>query len=365
MRARPLLLRAVALAGLGLALLTAPVAASASCRDTTGVGGEGRVRWTEAVAPENEAALEAWCVAVGGPVLIEPPVARATLDPVEVFAALAWNLHVGDGDLERLIRRLQAGELTEGRPVEHFVLLLQEAARVGPAVPASGVPGAISASAIGSPIDASRSIEAFADRNGLYGFYAPSMRNGPDHREDRGNAILSTLPLTDPAALVLPYERQRRVAIAATVSLTLHHGESRSLRVVSAHFDNSSRLGRIWRSFGAGRVRQARALADWLDSEQAVALGGDFNTWWDGSKEDAVLLLRERFPLPQVLPIHATYQPPFSMPRRQADYLLFRLPEGWTADYEADSDWGGSDHAPLIGWMETGGRDVAAPAEGN
>ena len=46
---------------------------------------------------------------------------------------------------------------------------------------------------------------------GLSIFYAPSMRNGPELREDRGNAIISTEPLLDPIALELPLARQRRV----------------------------------------------------------------------------------------------------------------------------------------------------------
>ena len=43
------------------------------------------------------------------------------------------------------------------------------------------------------------------------------MRNGPELREDRGNAIISTEPLLDPFALELPLARQRRVALGAAV----------------------------------------------------------------------------------------------------------------------------------------------------
>ena len=56
--------------------------------------------------------------------------------------------------------------------------------------------------------------------------------------EDRGNAILSTLPLTEPVAVELPGERQRRVVIiakAASISLAVVHldalGGTRRLRV--------------------------------------------------------------------------------------------------------------------------------------
>jgi endonuclease/exonuclease/phosphatase family metal-dependent hydrolase len=351
------------LVALSLALLASPTVVGASCRDTAGVGGEGRVRWEGPSDPIDETALGLWCRAVGGALLTAPVAPPASAAPTDGLAVVVWNLHVGHGDVERLLGELRAGELTDGQPVEHFVLLLQEAVRVGEAVPTFGLDGAISASAIGSPVDASRSIEALAARTGLFGFYAPSMRNGAAHREDRGNAILSTLPLLDPAALELPWERQRRVVVAATVALPTAEGGARPLRVVSAHFDNSSRLTRFWRSFGAGRLRQAHALVGWLDGDDAVILGGDFNTWWDGSEEDAVKLLRKRFPLPGVLPLDVTYQPPYGMPQRQADYMLLRLPAGWQADYHVNPDWGGSDHAPLIGWLEVEARDVAASRE--
>ena len=59
-----------------------------------------------------------------------------------------------------------------------------------------------------------------AGRLGLSLVYVPSMRNGSDTDEDRGNAILSTEPLSDVAAVELPFERQRRVAIDAAVSVT-------------------------------------------------------------------------------------------------------------------------------------------------
>ena len=50
------------------------------------------------------------------------------------------------------------------------------------------------------------------------------MRNGrpPQTDEDRGNAILSTEPLADLTAIELPFEQQRRVAVAAT--LRSRHG---------------------------------------------------------------------------------------------------------------------------------------------
>ena len=194
-----------------------------------------------------------------------------------------------------------------------------------------------------------------AQQAGLYALYAPSMRNGAEHREDRGNAILSTLPLADPVAIELPYERQRRVAVAARIALPAAGGEPRELRLVSAHLDNASRPARFWRSFGSGRARQARGLATALAGDAAVVLGGDFNTWLGESEEEAVVLLRDRFPAPARLPRAATYAPPFGLPERQVDYLLFRLPPGWGASYRVIPDRRASDHAPLLGWIEPPG----------
>jgi hypothetical protein len=46
----------------------------------------------------------------------------------------------------------------------------------------------------------------------------PSARNGPQtiaaEREDKGNAILSTLSLKDLIAIELPFEAGRKVAVA-------------------------------------------------------------------------------------------------------------------------------------------------------
>jgi endonuclease/exonuclease/phosphatase family metal-dependent hydrolase len=312
------------------------------------------------IGAAGEAAhLDGWRAAVGGPVLACPAARRAPAAGAGGLALVSWNLHVGAGALERLVGELRRGELTGGRPVRHFALLLQEAVRVGAAVPSRVAPGAISARAIHATADPARSIEALTSRLGLHGFYAPSMRNGAGHAQDRGNAILSTLPLEDPEAIELPYERQRRVAVSARVRLASRSGGATPLRLVSVHLDNTSRAARFWRSLGAGRARQARELLELLDGDEAIAVGGDLNTWFAGSREEAVSLLRERLPLPPRLPATPTWAPPYGLPQRQLDYLLLRLPAGWRADYRVAPDRRASDHAPLIGWVEGA---VDAPA---
>jgi endonuclease/exonuclease/phosphatase family metal-dependent hydrolase len=100
--------------------------------------------------------------------------------------------------------------------------------------------------------------------------YVPSMRNGPatslTDREDRGNAVLSTEPLTDVLAIELPFGKQRRVAVAATVT---PRSTLVPIRVVAAHFDTNG-----------DRVVQAEALGERVASlaELPVIVGGDLNS---------------------------------------------------------------------------------------
>jgi endonuclease/exonuclease/phosphatase family metal-dependent hydrolase len=326
--------------------------ARASCRGAASGTLEAPVHWVAVEDPEEAASLALWCVAVGPPVGTAPAASAAYPGVVDGLAVVVWNVKAGAGEVERLVAQLRAGELTGGNPVGHFVLLLQEALRVGSPVPREIPPGGVSARAVGEPAEPTRSIEAVAARAGLFGFYAPSMRNGAEQQEDRGNAILSTLPLASPVAIELPYERQRRIVVSALIEIPTRDGRLFPLRVVSAHLDNSSRAARFWRSFGSGRERQARALREALRDERAVVLGGDFNTWFGGSEEAAVELLRDAFPLPGQLPAAVTYAPPFGLPERQVDYLMLRLPAGWNARYQVARDWRGSDHAALIGWVE-------------
>src|SRR5207247_7479847 len=142
------------------------------------------------------------------------------------IAIVSWNLHVGGGDVDGLIRRLRAGEFTGGEPVEQFVLLLQEAYRRDEAIPVRlrrglPAPGRIAASADRGP-----DVDHFWRDDHLAVMYAPSMRNGiiDRDREDRGNAIVSTMRLVAPAVIELPLERQRRVALAASAEGTTPRG---------------------------------------------------------------------------------------------------------------------------------------------
>src|SRR5690606_22458341 len=127
---------------------------------------------------------------------------RAPAEPVDSLVVVTWNVHVGGGDLPRLVADLRAGALTGGARVEAFVLLLQEAHRGGASVPAAPVAGAHGNGIDAAPPSGARlDVVASARALGLNVLYAPSMRNGDGASdEDRGNAILTNLVIRDPAA---------------------------------------------------------------------------------------------------------------------------------------------------------------------
>jgi endonuclease/exonuclease/phosphatase family metal-dependent hydrolase len=308
----------------------------------------GPVRWHRTGSAEDALVMDAWCEAVGPAVVAGPVGAEGNGDgpPLESLAVVTWNVHVGGGDVVRLVNDLRQGVFTGGTPVKDFVLLLQEAHRAGGSVPTVARQGAYPPRILVSPPEGERlDILAIAQRLGLYVLYVPSMRNGlSEPAEDRGNAILSTVPLGETGAIELPYEAQRRVAVAATIQVRDGNDSPWSLRLVSAHLDNRSRLTRIMDSFGRGRARQAKALSEVI-AEPVAVVGADLNTWSVGFTESAVDLLMASFqdtpPAPE-----PTYHGRLS---RKLDHLLVRLPDGWSATVRRAGTPYGSDHYPLIG----------------
>jgi endonuclease/exonuclease/phosphatase family metal-dependent hydrolase len=310
------------------------------------------VRWTR--GPEaDRGQLDRWCAAVGPP-LLHRPLGVESAPGSEDLVVAVWNVRVGAGAVATLVDDLRAGRLTEGEPVPHFALLLQEVHReLGDAL-AKPPPGARSARRI-APKQRASDVLSLARDLDLHLLYVPSMRNGGEDRpaEDRGNAILSTLPLRDPWALELPLERERRVVAAARVALGRANHD---LLLVSAHLDNRSSWQRPLRSLGGGRTAQARWLALAFRGEPAVALGGDFNTWLRGHRAPALGVLRESFPLPKQPPRRPTLIVPF-LPDRAADHLFVRLPPGWEAAYRVVETRYGSDHRPLLGSLQPASLD--------
>lgn len=311
-----------------------------TCGARAGTG----VRWVTAAPIPERPTMDRWCRGVGAPAVIhtaarQQPVSQAP--PVFV----SWNTHVGGGDIDRLVADLRRGALTGGAPVGSFVLLLQEVYRAGTDVPAAPT-GAEWASAQSplNPRGVREEVAATARRLGLEAFYAPSMRNGAAGNEDRGNAILSTMPLSDLTAIELPFERQRRVALQATITLNVRGQAPMPLRLVCTHFTNMV-MHHLWVLSESGRLRQARALATVLPADGAIVLGGDFNAWF-GYRDAAYKALQAMIPAPPADDRRATFGP------LRLDHVLMRLPDAWRGSVRrADSRYG-SDHYPLIATIE-------------
>lgn len=350
---------------LGVFLLTftashaRPAAALASdgtgCRATLAVGlAEAAITpplsvlWQPADGPEA-GSFAAWCDAVG-PAVIAATGAPAV--PADRIVVVSWNLHVGGGDLKALLASLGV-DRTAGSTRPPVVLLLQEALRRGEAVPKMRA-GARAARRIGHrpPVHARDIVEDARDL-GLWAAYVPSMRNGAGAPEDRGNAILSTLPLEAVEAIELPGGRQRRVAVAADVVGRRLDGARWRLRVTSAHLESQTHARRLWVFAGGIRAAQARAVVRTIDDADAAILGGDFNSW-AGFDEGAYRETVARFPDTVV----TDPRPTFGFGRR-LDHLFFRLPDGWQARFARLDQRFGSDHYPLAGEVSVG-----APARG-
>jgi endonuclease/exonuclease/phosphatase family metal-dependent hydrolase len=326
-----------------------PVAVtSLSCRQVVAAAGDfprTAVRWYEHESPRSRPTLDAWCRGVG-PVVYQSQPTDESADPsadLLPIAVVSWNVNVGAGDLAEFVTDLRAGQFSDGRRVEHFVLLLQEALRTGDAVPPRDASQAGARRLLRRPprVD----IVQFARESGLSLLYVPSMRNGLDANapaEDRGNAILSTLPLLSPGALELPFERQRRIAVRATLGEV---ADREPLVVASVHLDPFVGASRLWVFGAAGaRGRQARALTAALPPYGPVVIGGDFNSWL-GTNEPA---LRE---MTRVSGQPAQADEGTYATGAVLDYLFFRTSASWRATYERAGRTYGSDHYPLVGWL--------------
>ncbi|MBM3770727.1 MAG: hypothetical protein FJW27_05465 [Acidimicrobiia bacterium] len=273
---------------------------------------------------------------------------RLIADPIQSdeLIVVSWNVHAGTGDVAELVRRLRSGALTGGRPATRFVLLLQEAMRAGSAVPAalpSGVRPPRAAGLGGSQTD----IVHLSQALGLSLYYMPSMRNGAPRvtDQDRGNAIMSTEPLTEFSAIELPFERQRRVAIEATVSVGTRPGDRWTLRMVSAHLESTVPASRLWVLANGARVRQAKGLLQALGTDPGLVLSGDFNTWL-GFSDPAYRAIDELVPGIARDDRRPTFKPFFRL-----DHMFARLPEGWSVVTRRLDDRLGSDHYPLLAML--------------
>jgi endonuclease/exonuclease/phosphatase family metal-dependent hydrolase len=226
------------------------------------------------------------------------------------LAVVTWNTHAGAGDLQRLVNDLSTGRLT-GTPPADYVLLLQEIINGGPQLPAG-----------------------LAQNRPLHFMFEPIRVRGA---RTSGNAILSTLPLTDERQIALPRERQPRGALLVTVAVA-----GQPLFLVDAHLENRVGITRGLLFSDGPRDRQARALVDLLPAGHGI-LGGDLNTWL-GPDEPALKTLAARFPETPTDRIRPTVRD-----RLVLDHLFFDLPDGWTASRWSLRDYYGSDHRPVVG----------------
>lgn len=264
---------------------------------------------------------------------------------------LSWNVWIGRGRLLEVIQRLRDGDL--GVPADlPPVLLIQEAYRRDASIPERS--NGFAPRELVTRVRQRQDIVEVASSLGWNLRYIPSMRNGPD-RTDRGNAILSPLALGPAAATELPFVLQRRVAVAATVSVG-----GRPVRLVSLHLDPRGPVGYKWLG-AAGRGLQMTRFLENLE-DPTVVLGADLNLG-RGRAERAWRLLGEagfQTGVPATPPAwRHTYH---SLPRLVIDYILLRDRAGVIRSArvrrvdEDPRDRGptvfGSDHHPLLARLE-------------
>ena len=241
--------------------------------------------------------------------------------------------------------------------MNRFVLLLQEAYR--PAGGAAqrprqaGLPRAMRPARASPPLD-------MPSRPGAPGCRCSTRRRcatAPAQTdEDRGNAILSTEPLADLTAIELPFERQRRVAVAATLQIRGTVGEAWPLRVASVHLENTASARRLRVLAPEPRRRQAAGLLAVLPPTLPLLVGGDLNTWF-GYLERTYKTMAGAVP-----DIGTTDRRPTFARFLRLDHVFARLPDGWTAKAIRLADNLGSDHYPILARVRAPGPPpVAGP----
>ena len=267
------------------------------------------------------------------------------------LAVVSWNVWMGRGRLLELVERLRTGTL--GVPGDLApVLLIQEAFRQDETIPLRS--NGFAARELVTRLRPTQDVVDVARSLGWNLRYVPSMRNGPG-RSDRGNAILTPLPLGPAEAIELPFALQRRVAVGAAATVAGH-----PIRFLSAHLDPRGPVGYKWLG-AAARGHQMEHLLAGLE-DPTVVLGADLNLG-RGRAERAWRLLVEHGFEPGVPPVLPTWRHTYhSLPRLVIDYLLVRNGAGAIRSSavrrvdEDPSDRGpnvfGSDHHPLLAVVE-------------
>jgi endonuclease/exonuclease/phosphatase family metal-dependent hydrolase len=308
------------------------------------------VSWITATTDTDRIKLDQWCETVG-PALFQAPAQGGPRRNGRILV-IDWNVHLGNGNIEALIDQLRADERKDARAEPDFVFLLQEAFRRGADVPPNIRLDRVVPNRIPS---AAQDIASLASKLNWWMFYVPSMRNGEQagiSAEDRGNAILSSLPIEGLQAIELPFSVQRRVAISAIVR---DDYRAVSFRVAAVHLDTRAPLSRGF-IFGAptARNRQARQIVDILggfsNDGASVIVGGDLNSYWGPleSSIDTIARVASRLNCGS----KATHASGFAL-----DHIFARFGAAISpvscgrADNRFDSD-----HYPLVLMLDAAGR---------
>ena len=317
-----------------------------------------QVSWISPADAGNRAKLDAWCNTVG-PIVLHQRTAPAPLR-ADRLVVVGWNVHLGAGDVIRLMSDLRRGRSVPAAVDAPIALLLQETFRSGTQVP-SGRAGPVPRRLAPRGGTARHDAIDLASTLGLTVYYLPMMRNGrgdtPEAREDRGIAVLSSLPLREVHAIELPFERQRRPAAVATIPLETSSGALFHLRFVNLHLETRGGARRLWLGSPQVRDRQVKVLLDSLSGDVPTVIEGDLNTW--ANREPLLERLGREF-----TPC-GDGRPTFSA-GLHLDWFFARLPEDWTITCRRLDEKYGSDHYPIVAvisgfGLRTAGSGLRAP----
>jgi hypothetical protein len=263
------------------------------------------IRWIHPARDGDVRSLSDWCASVGPPeYALIPEASRIDVGAgIPAITVVSWNVEGRAGDIPGFLREELGYDCDTRGGGQHFVVLVQEGVRRSVRVPKVAPEYA---AALGSAATNDRADFTEAAREcGLSYLYVPSMRNGieehADGREDRGNAILASLPLTNLTAIELPFEGQRRVAVMASIEAPVSRD---TISFVSLHLDTFAGVARALLTGASSKERQVLGLVNALGLDgphgrgagrsHTLLVAGDLNTW--SERQTAVQRLVEYFP---------------------------------------------------------------------